>query len=214
MCDSALDETHMQPYALQRLCEACVPKVRTAHMLHDNPGLETCLKSCAKANPLRVERPSALLFLHVQRTGGNTVMQWLKRFGDSTPLGLERGLSAVWPYGQARCFEALFPAVFPESGGQQEQARVAHLDWRASRVAVEYHNQASHDDFLGYISATSRAISRLYLRGRRRPTSCARSRQSWLTSRTLALSTEQRRLFLSLAISKATLAMRSTSEAA
>ena len=82
--------------------------------------------------------PSVVLLYHIEKTGGSAVMKWLKRQTHAPSR-----LAAVYSYSQTSCFFALHADLFP---GMEPRWRdklcggAAPLDWRSSKVAVEFHS--------------------------------------------------------------------------
>ena len=110
--------------------------------------LVDCIQDCQfRVPPLNATPPTVLLFVHLQKTGGTSVMAWLGRNGLGTPRGLRRRLTAVYKYGHYRCFTQLFFDLFHyrcihtrnnECDTFMPQWMPEYDPW-SSRVAVELH---------------------------------------------------------------------------
>ena len=87
-----------------------------------------------------VARPLAILFYHLPKAGGSSVMAWLR-------LRLRTSLSHVWGYGQAECFLSLHADVFPGAswssrGGACGARGEPQPDWLHVAVASEFHDHS------------------------------------------------------------------------
>jgi len=103
--------------------------------------------------------PSVVLLYHIEKTGGSAVMKWLKRQTHAPSR-----LAAVYSYSQTSCFFALHADLFP---GMEPRWRdklcggAAPLDWRSSKVAVEFHSY-SKGFFLRSVLPALGALKRRY----------------------------------------------------
>ena len=103
--------------------------------------------------------PSVVLLYHIEKTGGSAVMKWLKRQTHAPSR-----LAAVYSYSQTSCFFALHADLFP---GMEPRWRdklcggAAPLDWRSSKVAVEFHSY-SKGFFLRSVLPALGALRRRY----------------------------------------------------
>ena len=103
--------------------------------------------------------PSVVLLYHIEKTGGSAVMKWLKRQTHAPSR-----LAAVYSYSQTSCFFALHADLFP---GMEPRWRdklcggAAPLDWRSSKVAVEFHSY-SKGFFLRSVRPALGALKRRY----------------------------------------------------
>ena len=108
--------------------------------------------------------PSALLFYHLERTGGNTLQSWLANNGYSTPrrLGLVRRLNIAASYPSASCYMSAWPTLFPRAAERaaRRPCSLRHFDvpwksaptpipggrfnWRSARVSIEFHDATRH----------------------------------------------------------------------
>ena len=107
----------------------------------------------AFTTPYRSARPSLLLFYHIDKTGGASVVSWLGKLVMGAPQGEAPRLSALYTYGKSACATRLFPDVF----GHSSPSSCLWMDWRHSAVAVEFHAGAGRDDEWWWQCARARA---------------------------------------------------------
>lgn len=127
-----------------------------------------CERVCGLRPPLDVGvlPPVALLYLHLQKTGGTSVGEWLARQAHATPLGLQPRLSLFWSSINAGCFLSLHRDLLrlPRSlTSEMNAASLAALRvrWQTTRVAVEFH-AASSDGFLLHVLPALPALAARY----------------------------------------------------
>lgn len=91
----------------------------------------------AKHTGLVVQRPTLLVFYHVEKTGGSAVMKWLHRMTRAPAR-----LSMLMDFTHTSCFFAMHPALFPDRRKDWDARRCvtqAPPRWQSSAIAVEFH---------------------------------------------------------------------------
>lgn len=101
--------------------------------------------------------PQLILFYHIEKTGGNTVMHWLSTNAYATPRGLRPRLDVAAVWTSVPCFLATYPEVFTgrrwkrrcRGAGLQHNAvswkqripiNFPADRWQSSRMAIEFHD--------------------------------------------------------------------------
>lgn len=92
----------------------------------------------ARYSGLEARRPLALVFYHVEKTGGSAVMKWLHKMANRP----EPRLTSLFDFTQTSCFFALHGADYPGYRDAWDERRCSAPtapDWRRAAVAVEFH---------------------------------------------------------------------------
>ena len=102
-------------------------------------GWDCAHNRCATANLSHtVATPSLLIFFHIAKTGGTSLMFVLDRL-----VRPPHRLTASFRYGRASCLLGLFPQRFPGARWQPRCGSPTPPDWRHAALAVEYHDWSS-----------------------------------------------------------------------
>jgi len=102
-------------------------------------GWDCAHNRCATANLSHtVATPSLLIFFHIAKTGGTSLMFVLDRL-----VRPPHRLTASFRYGRASCLLGLFPQRFRGARWRPRCGSPTPPDWRHAALAVEYHDWSS-----------------------------------------------------------------------